>query len=312
MRQISITLEIAGTMRYNGFVAKTIGIAVRNVIMWRKVLLIVAIVLLATGIGFLAFPPISNEIGKVKANSAIEQYEEELGNAVTEITDENDGTVVTTFEEAKKRHLVDDEGYPVKRVTTGGSTSSVSYQRTADRRVVFRDALKRLLKDSRRYNRSIINNQGTVDTTDYTHAALDMRRYGLGNVYAYLSAPAINLSLPIYLGANKEMMSYGAAHMNNTSLPLNETDTNCVVAGHTGYVGRIFFDNIRNLKKGDTVNIKNFWETIHYKVIDFKKVEKNQTTDTVIQPGRKLLTLVTCTPLGNNRYGRYLVICEAK
>lgn len=134
----------------------------------------------------------------------------------------------------------------------------------------------------------------------------------LSAVSAYISAPSIGMSLPIYLGANDEMMGYGAAHLNNTSLPLNEKSTNCVVAGHTGYVGRIFFDNIRNLKKGDKVDVKNFWGTIHYKVVNFKKVEPNQTTDTVIQNGKKLLTLVTCTQLGNGKYGRYLVICEAK
>ena len=72
-----------------------------------------------------------------------------------------------------------------------------------------------------------------------------------------------------------------------------------------------YFKSI-GLKKGDKVDVKNFWGTIHYKVVNFKKVEPNQTTDTVIQNGKKLLTLVTCTQLGNGKYGRYLVICEAK
>lgn len=281
--------------------------------MWKKVVTVIAIILLLTGLGFLLFPTVSNEVGKIKANNAITTYEEEIDEAVESVTDPADGTVVTTFEEAKKRHLVDDEGYPVKRVRSGsGGKYTYSYQRTSSKRMTFKESLALLLKDSRAYNKSIINNQGTVDTTDYTHAALKMSRYGLGYIYAYISAPTIGMSLPIYLGANDEMMSYGAAHMNNTSLPLNEKDTNCVVAGHTGYIGRIFFDNIRNLKKGDAVNVKNFWETIHYKVIGFKKVQKNQTADTVIQPGRKLLTLVTCTPLGNGKYGRYIVICEAQ
>ncbi len=273
--------------------------------MWKKILVIIAVVLLLAGIGFLLFPTVSNEVGKIKANSAIEKYENEAASAVAELEDESGGKPVKTFEEAKKRHLVDDEGYPVTKVNG-------SYRRTSENRIVFEQELARLLSDSRKYNKSIINNQGTVDTNNFTNAALDMSKYGLGYVYAYMSAPSIGLSLPIYLGANDEMMSYGAAHMNNTSLPLNEKSTNCVVAGHTGDIGRIFFDNIRGLKKGDSVNVKNFWETIHYKVIGFKKVEANRTTDTVIQPDRKLLTLVTCTPLGNGRYGRYIVICESE
>ncbi|MED9970022.1 MAG: class C sortase [Ruminococcus sp.] len=289
--------------------------------MWKKIVLIIAVVLLLTGIGFLLFPPVSNHVGQIKANGVIEKYEEELDNAAEELVDESDGTVVKTFEEAKKRGLVDSEGYPVKSpdgtvrftVRTGGSGGGGgSYTPEPGKRIVFKPDLNKLLRDSRKYNKSILNNQGTVDANDYTHAALNMSKYGFGNVYAYISASSIGMSLPVYLGANEEMMGYGAAHLNNTSLPLNEKNTNCVVAGHTGYVGRIFFDNIRNLKKGDSVNVKNFWETIHYKVTDYKKVEPNQTTDTVIQYGKKLLTLVTCTQLDNGKYGRYIVICEAK
>ena len=56
------------------------------------------------------------------------------------------------------------------------------------------------------------------------------------------------MRLPIYLGANSSNMSYGAAHMSATSLPIGGKNTNAVLAGHTGYIGRIFFDNLRNLK----------------------------------------------------------------
>ena len=283
--------------------------------MWKKIVFIIAVLLLLTGLGFLLFPPISNSVGQIKANGVIEKYEEDLQNVVDELVDETDGTVVKTFEEAKKRHLVDDEGYLIRWTNSRSwwSGGGGGYERVPDKKpVVFKPDLDKLLSDSRKYNQSILTNQGTVDANDYTHAALNMSKYGLGNVYAYISAPSIGMSLPIYLGANDEMMGYGAAHLNNTSLPLNEKSTNCVVAGHTGYVGRIFFDNIRNLKKGDKVDVKNFWGTIHYKVVNFKKVEPNQTTDTVIQNGKKLLTLVTCTQLGNGKYGRYLVICEAK
>lgn len=274
--------------------------------MWKKIIVVIAVLMLLTGIGFLAFPPVSNEIGKIKANGVIEEFEKENENVVNELVDETDGTTVKTFEEAKKRKLVDDEGYRIRW------TSRTSYTRTSNYPTVFKVDLDRLHEDSKKYNRSIINNQGTVDTNNYTRAALNMSSYGLSNVYAYMSAPSIGLSLPIYLGANEEMMGYGAAHMNNTSLPLNEKSTNVVVAGHTGYVGRIFFDNIRSLKKGDTVKVTNYWESINYKVTGYKKVEPNQTVDTIIQSGKKLLTLVTCTPLDNGKYGRYLVICEAE
>ena len=89
-----------------------------------------------------------------------------------------------------------------------------------------------------------------------------MSRYGLNNLYGYLSAPSIDLYLPVYLGANDSMMSYGAAHLSGTSLPIDEKNTNVAIAGHTGYIGRIFFDNIKRLDLGDTVSFTNYWETI--------------------------------------------------
>ena len=139
-----------------------------------------------------------------------------------------------------------------------------------------------------------------------------MSRYGLNNLYGYLSAPAIDLYLPVYLGANDSVMSYGAAHLSGTSLPLDEKDTNVAIAGHTGYIGRIFFDNIKRLNIGDTVSFTNYWETIDYEVIDFKTVAPNETGDIYIKEGRQLMTLITCTPDSSGGFSRFLVICEKK
>ena len=40
--------------------------------MWRKILTVVAIIILLTGIGFLLFPTVSNQIGQQRANNVIE------------------------------------------------------------------------------------------------------------------------------------------------------------------------------------------------------------------------------------------------
>ena len=47
----------------------------------QRILLIVAILMLLTGVGFLLFPPISNTVGQVRANAIINDYEASL-NAV--------------------------------------------------------------------------------------------------------------------------------------------------------------------------------------------------------------------------------------
>ena len=178
--------------------------------------------------------------------------------------------------------------------------------------MIFEYDLNALHRDSVAYNKGLINHQGTVDTSDYTKAALKMSDYGLSNFYCYLSIPSIDMYLPVYLGANDDMMSCGAAHLAGTSLPVDMKDTNVALAGHTGYIGRIFFDNIRRLDIGDTVTIHNYWESINYKVIDYKVVKPNQTADIYIQNGRQLLTLITCIKSKGEGFDRYLVICEKK
>ena len=275
---------------------------------WQKVILTLAIVMLLTGVGFLLFPTVSNFFGQQHANAEIESFTDSLSHIVPddpEDSSETDpaiaGVTAKSFQEALERGEIDAEGYVLD---SSGS-------RASDTPIVFKYDLDALRRDSLAYNESLINHQGTVDTTDYASAALNMSDYGLSNFYCYLSAPSIDLYLPVYLGANDAMMASGAAHLSGTSLPVDQTDTNIAIAGHTGYIGRIFFDNIRRLEIGDTVSIRNYWETIDYKVIDYKIVTEDDTADIYIQQGRQLLTLITCIYSGyGNVFDRYLVICE--
>lgn len=267
--------------------------------MWRKPLLIIAILLLVTGIGFLLFPPLSNLIGQTRANSVIDTYENNLDHIIGE--NDDSGITADNYEDALKNGEIDEAGHVIY---ADGSTSTYT--------VTFKADLDRLYRDSKAYNASIFHHQGTVDTINYEDAALNMSSYGLDNQYGYLSAPKIGLSLPVYLGANDYMMSFGAAHLNGTSLPLNDTDTNVAIAGHTGYIGRIFFDNIQGLDIGDSVSFTNYWETIPYEVVDYKIVVPTDTEDLYIKDGRQLLTMITCIPDGYGDFDRYLVICERK
>ena len=268
--------------------------------LWQKIVLIIAALMLVTGIGFLAFPSASNFFGQQRANKIIETFNNSLNNVVsTDGTASPAGIKSKTHAEAVEKGEIDSEGYAID---SNGN-------RTSDSPVVFEYDLDALYRDSVAYNKGLLNHQGTVETTNYAKAALDMRSYGLSNFYCYLSIPAIDLYLPVYLGANDDMMSCGAAHLSGTSLPIDMKDTNVAIAGHTDYIGRIFFDNIRRLEKGNRVIVHNYWETVEYKVIDKKTVAPTDTSDIYIRPGRQLMTLITCTP-GENGFDRYLVICE--
>lgn len=271
--------------------------------LWQKIVLIIATLMLITGIVFLSFPTVSNFFGQQRANGIIEEFDDALDYVVPENgTNDKIPASVTAKKhaDAVKKGEIDEEGYPVDE----------NGNRTSGKRVVFQYDLDALYRDSVAYNKSLINHQGTVETTNFSSAALKMSDYGLSNFYCYISAPSIDMYLPVYLGANDSMMSCGAAHLAGTSLPIDMKDTNAVIAGHTGYIGRIFFDNIRNLDVGDTVTVHNYWQSINYKVTGYKVVKPTECNDLLIQNGKQMLTLITCIKSQDEGFDRYLVICE--
>lgn len=263
--------------------------------MWRKILTIIATIMLVVGLGFLLFPPISNFFGKMQAESISDAFDRSKSSVVEEYKD------TKTAKEAHEKGIIDDEGYPIDE----------KGERVSEDKIVFHADLARLYADSVAYNEGLKKGQGTVYDLDYSDSALDLEDYGIfDGVYCYISAPTIGMRLPVYLGANDLLMSYGAAHLASTSLPLDDKNTNCAIAGHTGYIGRIFFDNLRGLDLGDTVTITNYWDEIDYSVIDTKVVSPYDSSDVYIKKDRQLLTLITCIPAGNGLFNRYLVICE--
>ncbi len=173
--------------------------------------------------------------------------------------------------------------------------------------------IEQFFDDAETYNKSLINNQGTVNTSDYTSAALNMASYGIyDNIYCYISAPSIGMRLPVYLGANDYNMNFGAAHLCNTLLPISGGDSNAAISAHTGYIGRIFFDNIKHLEYGDEISVRNYFETLDYRVIDKKIVDEHDSRDLYIESGKQLLTLITCISNDSGGFDRYIVICEKK
>ena len=268
--------------------------------MWRKILTVVAVICLLAGIGFLLFTPVSTYVGQKQADAVIEDFEKTKENITETITTE-DGEVISSFEEAKEKGIVDEEGEP---------DSSVSYYYTSW--TVFSSDLDRLKEDSLAYNEKLLNGQGTDDTTDFLKPALYLPDYGIkSEIYGYITIDAINLRQPIYLGASKGNMKFGAAHLYGTSLPVGDMDATVALAGHTDYTGKIFFDHIRDLQIGDTIKISTYWDDLEYRVIGSKTVTADQSEDLVIQEGRELLTLITCVPDEEREFReRYLVLCE--
>ena len=271
----------------------------------KLILIIIASILLIAGLTLLLFPPVSNYIGKQKAIHKTEDYEKTLTYIVSEDSDAGTGITQKTYADALKAGEVDAEGYAVDKE---------SGKRTSDVPVVFKADLDRLRRDSIAYNEDLKKTQGSKfnGSGDFNgKSALDLRNYGIyDGVYGYVSAPSIDMRLPIYLGTSDSNMSYGAAHMTFTSLPIGGVDTNAVIAGHTGYVGRIFFDNLRSLNIGDKITVRNFWETLTYEVVEKNTFKPNESAAAFIKEGDDLFTMFTCTPSASGDFDRFFVKCR--
>ena len=73
----------------------------------RKVITVIAVVLLVAGLGFLLFPPVSNMIGDLIAQGEINGFEQLVANVVDETDDSGNPQ---TFENALAEGKLDSEG----------------------------------------------------------------------------------------------------------------------------------------------------------------------------------------------------------
>ena len=170
-----------------------------------------------------------------------------------------------------------------------------------------------LLADLQAYNQRIYaeKQSGLVDLEACEVPAADLTAYGVEDeIIGVLEIPAMELIMPVYLGASDAHLAAGAAVLGNTSAPIGGDNTNSVIAGHRGWRGADYFRHIDRLTVGDTVKLTNLWETLTYTVADIQIIQPHEIEKIKIQQGRDLLTLLTCHPYASGGRERYVVYCE--
>ena len=170
-----------------------------------------------------------------------------------------------------------------------------------------------LLADLQAYNQRIYaeKQSGLVDLEACEESAADLTAYGIEDeIIGALAIPAMELTMPVYLGASDAHLAAGAAVLGKTSAPIGGDNTNCVIAGHRGWRGADYFRHIDRLTVGDTVKLTNLWETLTYTVADIQIIQPHEVDKIKIQQGRDLLTLLTCHPYASGGRERYVVYCE--
>ena len=162
------------------------------------------------------------------------------------------------------------------------------------------------------YNLQLSQDQSGLDSVDsYEAPGLDLEGYGLGadDAVGYVEIPAMDVTLPLYLGASRAHMNDGATVLGQTSMPIGGNSTNCVIAAHRGWSGKAMFRDVELLQEGDLVYLTNLWETLTYQVTGTSIIWPDEVEAVAIQPSQDMVTLLTCHPyiVGTHRY---LVYCQ--
>ena len=116
-----------------------------------------------------------------------------------------------------------------------------------------------------------------------------------GEALATIIIPAIQEKLPIYYGSTENVLRVGVGLMENTSYP-GSKDGNAVLTGHRGTYDSNIFRHVDKLKIGDVFYIQDKLHLLKYQIYDIMTVQPRDGRFIKLEPGRDVVTLVTCTP----------------
>ena len=117
-----------------------------------------------------------------------------------------------------------------------------------------------------------------------------------------IEIPSIGCTLPIYHGTSDVVLQVAVGHLEWSSLPTGGESTHCVLSGHRGLPSARLFTDLDQLREGDTFILHILDEILTYEVDQILIVLPHETDALLIEEGKDLCTLVTCTPYGVNSH----------
>ena len=156
---------------------------------------------------------------------------------------------------------------------------------------------------ARAHNESLLSRSNPYLLTDEQResywAQLDP---GGDGVMGYVEVPSIGVTFPIYHGTDELVLQVAIGHLEWTSLPVGGESTHSVISGHRGLPSAKLFTDLDKLVVGDYFMLHILGETLTYEVDQIRIVLPQETDDLLIQEGKDLCTMFTCTPYGINSH----------
>jgi sortase A len=122
------------------------------------------------------------------------------------------------------------------------------------------------------------------------------------NVLGTLQIPSIGVALPLYHGADEEVLENGIGHIEGTSLPVGGIGTHTVLSGHRGLPSAKLLTDLDKVDIGDIFILEVLGHTLTYETDQIEVVLPDDVSFLAIDPEMDYCTLVTCTPYGINSH----------
>ena len=153
------------------------------------------------------------------------------------------------------------------------------------------------------YNRSLVGRENAYLLDDSQKAEYErlLDVSGMG-IMGYIEIPSLKVSLPIYHGTEESVLQVAVGHLEWTSLPVGGESTHCVLSGHRGLPSAKLFTDLDRLVVGDRFRLGVLDQVLTYEVDQILIVEPQDTEALLIEEGKDLCTLVTCTPYSINTH----------
>ncbi len=119
---------------------------------------------------------------------------------------------------------------------------------------------------------------------------------------ARIQVPGIGVDLPVYHGTSDKTLLRGAGHLEGSHLPVGGVGTRSVITAHRGLANSTMFSNLDRVRQGDTFVVEVMGEVLSYRVTEIEVIDPKETSSLRARPGKDLVTLITCTPLGVNSH----------
>ena len=153
------------------------------------------------------------------------------------------------------------------------------------------------------YNQSLLHRPNDFLLSDEQQEIYkSLLDFGGNGIMGYIEIPMIGVMLPIYHGTKESVLQIAVGHLDWTSLPVGGAGSHCVVSGHRGLPSARLFTDLDKLKVGDVFMLHGLNEILTYEIDQILIVEPQDTDPLLIEPGKDLCTMITCTPYGINSH----------